>query len=78
VRRGSGYSLPQSDTQWNLKSPPSSNSARWMLAMAAGVEALSLVRLAPVSFRHQQAHLGRIDANHKYFRTGGTWAICTR
>jgi hypothetical protein len=31
----------QSDTQWNLKNPPSSNSARWMLAMAARAEALS-------------------------------------
>jgi hypothetical protein len=27
--------------QWNLKSPPSLTSARWMLALAAGVEALS-------------------------------------
>lgn len=34
VRRGNGYSLPQSDTEWNLKSPTSVNTPRCKPAMA--------------------------------------------
>jgi hypothetical protein len=33
---GSGYGLPQSDTQWNLKSPTSTNTPRCAPAMAVG------------------------------------------
>ncbi len=36
MRRGSESSLPQSATEWNLKSPTSANMPRCTPAMAAG------------------------------------------
>jgi hypothetical protein len=41
-QRGSGYSPPQSDTEWNLKPPTSANTPRCTPAASAGTNCLTL------------------------------------
>jgi hypothetical protein len=46
VRRGSAYSLAQSDTEWNVRSPTSANTPRCTPAMAAGQDCWAVECLA--------------------------------